>query len=98
MIVSSYESYPNDPTHLPKWAGKTLSYVRLNVGNPADPRRTRSDFQRAGISLYCNDPWMYEKCYMMIGYYPKSYYHSHNDPRWHAAMNEEFNSLQKNAT
>ena len=34
----------------------------------------------------------------MIGYYPNSCYHAQNDPRWKAAMDEEFNSLLKNAT
>ena len=38
--ISCSESDPNVPTHLPKWAEKTLSYVGLNVGNPAHPRRT----------------------------------------------------------
>ena len=35
---------------------------------------------------------------MMIGSDPNSYYHARNDPRWKYAMDEEFNSLQKNAT
>ena len=35
---------------------------------------------------------------MMIEYDPKSYYHARNDPRWQAVMDEEFNSLRKNAT
>ena len=35
---------------------------------------------------------------MMIGSDPKSYYHARKDPRWKAAMDEEFNSLRKNAT
>ena len=34
----------------------------------------------------------------MISSYPKSYYHARKDPRWQAAMDEEMNSLQKNAT
>ena len=34
----------------------------------------------------------------MIISYPNSYYHAWNDPQWQAAMDEEFNSLRKNAT
>ena len=34
----------------------------------------------------------------MIGSDPNSYYHFRKDPRWKAAMDEEFNSLRKNAT
>ena len=49
--LSGYESYPNEPSHLPKWAKKTLSSVGLNVGNPADPRRTWAYFQRVGIDI-----------------------------------------------
>ena len=35
---------------------------------------------------------------MMVLYDINSYYHAHNDPQWQAAMDEEFNSLRKNAT
>ena len=58
--ISISESDSNAPTNLPKWAKKTLSSVRTNVGNPADPRRTRSDFQRAHIYISCNDSLIYE--------------------------------------
>ena len=34
----------------------------------------------------------------MTGSDPKSYYHAQKYPRWQAAMDEEFNSLQKNTT
>ena len=49
--ISGSKSDLNEPTHLPKWAEKTLSSVGLDVGNPVDQRRTRSDFQRACIAL-----------------------------------------------
>ena len=49
--ISGSESYSYVPTHLPKWAKKNRSSAGTNVGNPVDPRRTRLDFQRAGISL-----------------------------------------------
>ena len=84
--------------HLPTWAKKTLSSVGPNIGNLADPRKTRSSFQKEGIALSWNDSLLYETCYLMIGSYPKSYYHAQKDPRWQAAMDEEFNSLQENAT
>ena len=34
-------SDPNSPTR-PKWAAKTIHAARELVGNPSDPRRTRS--------------------------------------------------------
>ena len=45
------ESEPKVQNHLPTWAQKTLSSAGDNIGNLDDPRRTRSDFQRAGIVL-----------------------------------------------
>ena len=44
------ESEPKVQNHLPTWAQQTLSSAGDNIGNPDDPRRTRSDFQRAGIA------------------------------------------------
>ena len=58
MILSAQD--PNVPTHLPKWTKKTLSSTELDVGNPVDPRRTQSDFQRAGIALSCHDSLLLE--------------------------------------
>ena len=67
-------------------------------GNPDDPRRTRFDFQRAGIALSCSDNLLSKNWYLMISLDPKSYYHSWKDPRWQVSMDEEMNSLQKNTT
>ena len=96
--ISGLESYFDVSTHLPTWAKKTLSSDGKSIGNPADPRRTWSDFQRAGIDLSCHDSFLSETCYLMIGSDPKSYYHARKYPRWQASMDEEFNSLRKNAT
>ena len=52
--ISGSESDFDVSTHLPTWAKKTLSFAGTNIGNLADPRRTRSDFQRAGIALSCH--------------------------------------------
>ena len=95
---SSSISEPEVQTHLPTWAKQTLSSVDENIGNPDDPRRTRSNFQREGIALSCHDVLLSETCYLMISSYPKCYYHARKDPRWQVAMEEEMNSLQKNAT
>ena len=92
------ESYLNEPSHLPKWAENTLSSVGSNIGNLVDPRRTWGDYQRAGIALSYIDPLLSKKCYMMVGSYPKSYYHAQHDPRGQFAMDEEYQSLKKNAT
>ena len=95
---SGLESYFEVQTHLPTWAKNTLSSIGENIGNPADSRRTRSDFQRAGISISCHESLLYETCYLIIGSNPNSYYHYWKYPRWKDGMDEEFNSLRKNAT
>ena len=94
--TSDAESEPEVQNHLPTWARQTLSSAGDNIGNPNDPRRTRSDFQRAGIVLSCLDYLLFESCYLMISSDPKSYYHSRKDPRWQVSMDEGMNSLQKN--
>ena len=45
-----------------------------------------------------HDSFLFETCYVIIGSYYKYYYHAWKDLRWQAAMDEEFNSLRKNAT
>ena len=59
--------------NLPTWAKKTLSFAGENIGNPIDPRRIRSEFQRAGIVLSFHDDLLSKTCYLMIGSDLKSY-------------------------
>ena len=92
---SNAESEPKVKNHLPTWARQTLSSAGDNIGNPDDPRRTRSDFQREGIVLSCTDNFISETFYLMISSYPKFYYHAQKDPIWQVAMDEEMTSLQK---
>ena len=87
MIPLSYQS-----------GHKRLSSVGLNIGNPNDPRRTRENYQRAGISLSCTNNFLSVKLCIIIGFDPRSYYPSHHDPIWQAIMDDEYHSLQKNAT
>ena len=55
-------AYPDSPT-IPKWESKTIHATRKLVGNPGDPRRTRSQFESA---LCMKDPLFVEKCHMMV--------------------------------
>ena len=96
--TSDAESEPEVQNHLPTWAPQTLSSAGDNIGNPDDPRRTRSDFQRAGIALSCPDYLLSKYFYLIIILDPKSYYHARKDLRWQVSMDEEMNSLQKNTT
>ena len=63
---SDAESEPKVQNHLPIWARQTLSSVGDNIGNPDDPRRIQSDFQRADISLFCPDYFLSKYYYLMI--------------------------------
>ena len=86
--ISGSELYSEVKSHLPTWAKKTLSSVGPKIGNPADPKRTRSNFQREGIALSCHDSLMYESFYLIIQLYHNSYYHIWKYLRWKAAMDE----------
>ena len=57
--TSDSESEPEVQNNLPTWARQTLSSAGDNIGNSDDPRRTRSDFQRAGIALSCPDYFLF---------------------------------------
>ena len=69
---SDTESEPEVQNHLPTWARQTLSSAGDNIGNPDDPRKTWSDFQRAGIMLSCPDNLLSKTCYLIISSDPKS--------------------------
>ena len=62
-------SDPGSPTR-PKWAAKNIHAAEELVGNPSDPRRTRSQFQKALSMKY---PFFADKCYMMIESDPNTY-------------------------
>ena len=44
------------------------------------------------------DPMFAKKCYMMVESDLQTYEYASEDPRWQAAMNKEFSSLQKSNT
>ena len=85
-------------THLPTWSKQIVSSAGDNIGNLDDPRRTGSDFQRASIALSSHEYLLSKFFYLMIISDHKSYYHDQKYLIWKAAMDEEMNSVQKNAT
>ena len=44
------------------------------------------------------DPMFAEKCYLMVDSDPQTYEEAEGDPRWQAAMKEDFSSLQNSNT
>ena len=89
------ESEPEVHNHLPTWAQKTLSSAGDNIGNPDDPQRTWSDFQRVGFVLSCSDNFLSKTWYLIIILDPKSYYHAQNDPRYQVYLGASFSSSGK---
>ena len=53
----------------------------------------RSQYQKENVALSHIDPLLAERCFMMLGSDPQSFREACHDPRWQAAMDEEFDSL-----
>ena len=86
------------PTQLPTWAEKTLQDAGELVGDPADTRRTRSQFFGAPQALAATEPLLPIHCYMTLGSDPQSYSEAAGNPLWEAAMDEEYTALIENNT
>ena len=63
---------------------KNLESIGSEVGNPFDPRRTRSNFALMTKVLATDDP--------------TSYAQAQGKPQWEQAMTVEYESLMKNKT
>jgi hypothetical protein len=61
------------PTQFPTWVEKTLQDVSELVGDPADTRRTRSQFFGAPQALAATEPLMPINFYMSLGSDPNSH-------------------------
>jgi hypothetical protein len=86
------------PTQFPTWAEKTLQDAGELVGDPADTRRTRSQFFGAPQALATTETLLPIHCYMSLGSYPKSHSEASRNPLWEAAMDEEYSALMDNNT
>jgi hypothetical protein len=86
------------PTQLPTWAEKTLQDAGELVGDPADTRRTRSQFFGAPQALAATEPLLPIHFYISLGSYPKSHSEAAGNPLWEAAMDEEYSALMDNNT
>ena len=51
----------------PKWHAKKIQVVGELAGDPQDPKRTIYQFENA---LSVKDPYIPEKCFLMVEYYP----------------------------
>ena len=69
----------------PKWAEKIIQAARELVGNPQEPRKTRSQSNNASFET---EIYLDENYYMLIGYDSQSYQQYFHDPIWKTAMEE----------
>ena len=65
------------------WKTNTIQVVEELVGNPSDPRKTRSQFESA---LSIKDLWFDEKCYLVIEFDTQTYEETSEYPRWKTTM------------
>ena len=64
------EIFVDDSPSRTKWDEKIIQAVGELVGNPQEPRKTRSQTSNAS---FASDSDFSEHCYMMIGYYTQTY-------------------------
>jgi hypothetical protein len=86
------------PTQFPTWAEKTLQDAGELVSDPADTRRTRSQFFGAPQALAATEPLLPIHCYMLLGSDPKSHSEAAGNPLWEVSMDEEYSALMDNNT
>jgi hypothetical protein len=96
--IEDEEQVMASPTQFPTWAEKTLQDAGELVGDPADTRRTRSQFFGAPQALAATEPLLPIHFYMSLGSDPKSHSEAAGNPLWEAAMDEEYSALMDNNT
>jgi hypothetical protein len=87
-----------EPQQRPKWAQTTLQDEIDLVGDPADTRRTRSNFEEPLISLTATKPFPFKDIFLVQYSYPQSYGEDIGNPFWESTMQEDYNSLLENLT
>ena len=90
MNVSEYDIYVYDSPSIPKCAEKVVQAAGELVGNPKEPRKTRSQTSKAS---FASDSALAEKYYILISSDTQTYQQDCADPRWKSAMEDEFQSL-----
>jgi hypothetical protein len=81
---------------MPKWSQTTLHDAGDLVGDPADTRRTRSNFYEPHVSLITTEPFPFKNIFFIQSSYPQSYGQAAGNPFWESAMQDEYKSLLEN--
>jgi hypothetical protein len=87
-----------EPEQRPKWAQTTLQDAGNLVGDPADTRRTRSDFEEPPVALTSTEPFPSRHIFLVQSLDPQYYGEAALNPFWESTMKEEYNSLLENQT
>jgi hypothetical protein len=82
----------------PKWAMTTLQDARDLVGDLADTRRNRSDFEEPPLTLTSTELMPPRNIFLVQDSNPQSYGEPAGNPFWESTMKEEYNSLLENQT
>jgi hypothetical protein len=82
----------------PKWAHTTLQDAGDLIGDPANTRRTQSDFEEPPVALTATEPLPSRHLFLVQSLDPRSYGEAVGNPFWESAMQEEYNSLLENQT
>jgi hypothetical protein len=87
-----------EPEQRPKWAQTSLQDAGDLIGDPADTRRTRSDFEEPPVALTATEPLPSRHLFLVQSSDPQSYGEAAGNPFWESAMQDEYNSLLENQT
>jgi hypothetical protein len=79
-------------------AQTTLQDAGDLIGDRADTRRTRSDFEEPPVALTATEPFPSRHLFLVQSLDPQSYGEAAGNPFWESAMQEEYKSLLENRT
>jgi hypothetical protein len=94
VLVDEYA----EPKKKPNWARTTLQDARDLVGDPADTRSTRSDFEKPPLALTTTELMPPRHIFLVQSLDPRSYGKDVGNPFWESSIQEEYNSLLDNQT
>jgi hypothetical protein len=97
-VESEHLDVVAEPEQRPKWAQTTLQDAGDLVGDLANTRRTRSDFEEPPIALTATEPFLSKHIFFVQYSDPQSYGEAAGNPFWESSMHEEYNSLIENQT
>jgi hypothetical protein len=87
-----------EPEQRPGWAQTTLQDAGDLVGDLADTRRTKSNFEEPPIALTSTKPFTSSHIFLVQSSDPRYYGEDNGNPFWESTMQKEYNYLLDNRT